>query len=122
MRFRLTLTLIFTFCGFTPLIATATNRAANDRQPNIVLIYADDLGYGDLACYGSELNKTPHLDQMAAEGARLEIERVQVTCRCQDCGSNFTVQELVFSCPSCQGVRVEMLSGRELSVESFEAE
>jgi Zn finger protein HypA/HybF involved in hydrogenase expression len=32
------------------------------------------------------------------------------------------VQELVFSCPSCQGVRVEMLSGRELSVESFEAE
>jgi hydrogenase nickel incorporation protein HypA/HybF len=47
---------------------------------------------------------------------------VQVTCRCQDCGSNFTVQELVFNCPSCQGVRVEMLSGRELSVESFEAE
>ena len=58
----------------------------------------------------------------SAEGARLEIERVQVTCRCQDCGSNFTVQELVFSCPSCQSVRVEMLSGRELSVESFEAE
>jgi hydrogenase nickel incorporation protein HypA/HybF len=57
-----------------------------------------------------------------AEGAQLDIERVQVTCRCQDCGSNFTVQELVFSCPSCQGVRVEMLSGRELSVESFEAE
>jgi hydrogenase nickel incorporation protein HypA/HybF len=57
-----------------------------------------------------------------AEGARLDIERVQVTCRCQDCGSNFTVQELVFNCPSCQGVRVEMLSGRELIVESFEAE
>ena len=57
-----------------------------------------------------------------AEGARLDIERVQVTCRCQDCGSKFTVQELVFSCPYCQGVRVEMLSGRELSVERFEAE
>ncbi len=57
-----------------------------------------------------------------AEGARLDIERVEVTCRCQDCGSNFTVQDLMFSCPSCKSNRVEMLSGRELSVESFEAE
>jgi hydrogenase nickel incorporation protein HypA/HybF len=57
-----------------------------------------------------------------AEGARLEIERVKVTGRCQECGSNFTVQELIFSCPACKSPKVEMLSGRELSVESFEAE
>lgn len=57
-----------------------------------------------------------------AEGARLDIERVEVTCRCQDCDSNFTVQDLMFSCPSCKSNRVEMLSGRELSIESFEAE
>ena len=56
------------------------------------------------------------------EGARLDIERVQVTGSCQDCGTDFTVEELVFSCPSCKGPRVQMLSGRELSVESFEAE
>ena len=56
------------------------------------------------------------------EGARLEIERVQVTCRCQDCGSDFSVEELIFFCPSCQGTKVKMLSGRELSIESFEAE
>jgi hydrogenase nickel incorporation protein HypA/HybF len=56
------------------------------------------------------------------EGARLEIERVQVTCRCRDCGSDFTLKELVFSCPNCGGAGVEMLTGRELSVESFEAE
>ncbi|MHC4199673.1 MAG: sulfatase-like hydrolase/transferase, partial [Planctomycetota bacterium] len=39
-------------------------------KPNIVLINCDDLGYGDLGCYGSGVNATPHLDRMAAEGVR----------------------------------------------------
>ncbi|MEM7534796.1 MAG: sulfatase [Chloroflexota bacterium] len=39
-------------------------------RPNIILIFADDLGYGDLGCYGSQRNRTPHLNQMAAEGMR----------------------------------------------------
>jgi len=41
------------------------------KQPNIILINADDLGYGDLGCYGSTVNDTPHLDKMAAGGLRL---------------------------------------------------
>ncbi len=40
------------------------------HTPNIILINCDDLGYGDLGCYGSTRNQTPHLDRLAAEGMR----------------------------------------------------
>lgn len=40
------------------------------KQPNIILINCDDLGYGDLGCYGSDVNRTPHVDRLAAEGMR----------------------------------------------------
>ncbi len=40
------------------------------KKPNIVLINCDDMGYGDLGCYGSTQNRTPALDRMAAEGMR----------------------------------------------------
>lgn len=43
--------------------------ASAQTPPNVILIYADDLGYGDLGCYGSS-NETPNLDRMAREGAR----------------------------------------------------
>jgi arylsulfatase A-like enzyme len=54
---------------FAPLAAL---HAANKPQgkPNIILILADDLGYGDLRCYGSEINNTPHIDALAKRGLR----------------------------------------------------
>jgi len=39
-------------------------------KPNVVIIYCDDLGYGDLSCYGSMDIQTPHLDQLAKDGVR----------------------------------------------------
>ena len=43
---------------------------ANDSKPNVVLIYADDIGYGDVSCYGAKRVTTPHIDRIAAEGIR----------------------------------------------------
>jgi arylsulfatase A-like enzyme len=44
--------------------------AARAEIPNVIFIVADDLGYGDLGCYGQKKIKTPHLDKLAAEGVR----------------------------------------------------
>ena len=54
----------FLFVLVLPLFSVAQTR------PNIIYIYADDLGYGELGVYGQEKIKTPHLDQLAAEGIR----------------------------------------------------
>lgn len=50
------------------LLCAATIRAAD--PPNIVLIFVDNFGNGDLACFGSQLHRTPHVDQLAAEGMK----------------------------------------------------
>lgn len=61
------LTLAALLTVFSP---TATAAEAETARPNLIFIMADDLGYGDLGCYGQEKIKTPTLDQLAAEGMR----------------------------------------------------
>lgn len=50
--------------------ATLPLVAASPERPNVIVIMADDLGYGDLSCYGAAAFQTPHIDQLAAEGLR----------------------------------------------------
>lgn len=52
------------------LLSLASLSPATAERPNIILIVADDLGFGDLGCYGQKQIQTPHLDQLAAEGMR----------------------------------------------------
>jgi arylsulfatase A len=66
--------------------------APKAEQPNIIVIFADDLGYGDLSCYGSKVIATPRLDQMAKEGLR------------------FT--DFYVASPFCSPSRASLLTGR----------
>ena len=52
------------------LSATVLSAEVDERPANVIIVFADDLGYGDLSSFGSPSIKTPHLDQMAREGVR----------------------------------------------------
>lgn len=55
---------------FLAALLVALPASAHAQRPNFVVIFADDLGYGDLGCYGHPTIRTPHLDRMAREGMR----------------------------------------------------
>jgi arylsulfatase A len=80
--------------GLLSVILTATSCSLLERNelPNFVVFLADDLGYGDLSCYGHPIIQTPNLDQFASEGVRLS-----------DCHSAGTV---------CSPSRAGLLTGR----------
>jgi len=61
--------------------AIGSQLAAADTKPNVVLIYADDIGYGDLGCYGATSVKTPNLDKLARQGVRFtDAHSSSATC------------------------------------------
>lgn len=67
-------------CGGSPAVPVvplpSTSPTPPPGPPSIVLILADDLGYGDLGAYGSTRNRTPNIDRLAAEGVRMTDFRV----------------------------------------------
>ena len=59
--------LIVLGAGMLPL-AACTDAEQQQKDPNVIFIIADDLGYGDLSCYGQEKFQTPNIDALAADG------------------------------------------------------
>ena len=59
---------LLTLLSWFPLLAAESKPAV--AKPNIIFILADDLGYGDLGCYGATKVKTPNIDRLAREGMR----------------------------------------------------
>lgn len=71
-------------------VVQSVAQAGEDRRPNFLIILTDDLGYGDLGCYGARDIATPHIDRMAKEGTQF---------------SSFYV------CPVCSPTRASLLTG-----------
>ncbi len=81
--------------GAASLAATDIGRASAKQtgaKPNVLVILVDDLGYGDLSCYGATDLKSPHIDKLVASGMRFD---------------NFYA-----NCPVCSPTRAALLSGR----------
>ena len=70
---HLTLSILFVSAIFS-------KPALEAGKPNFVIIFTDDQGYADLACYGNTKNKTPRLDQLAKEGTRFTSFYSQTVC------------------------------------------
>ena len=56
----------------TILVGSFLHLFAQASQPNIVLVFIDDMGWGDFSCFGNKAAKTPHIDRLAKEGVRFE--------------------------------------------------
>ena len=69
-----------TFLTSIPAVAAASAQSARRRPPNVIVLLTDDQGYGDLACHGNPLARTPHLDRLHAESVRFTNFHVDPTC------------------------------------------
>jgi len=71
---------LFALAVFASLVTGTVVQAADPAKPNIVFILADDLGYTDVACFGSKYYETPNIDRLASQGLKLRNHH-----HCQNC-------------------------------------
>ena len=79
--------------SLTGLLAVPTlsfGQVSIPQQPNIVIIVADDLGYGDLSCYGATALKTPGMDRLSTEGLRFTQRHCTAATSTPSCYSLLT--------------------------------
>ena len=62
--------ILLSFTCFLTVLLPNSLRAADAGRPNVIVIMADDLGYGDVSCYGATALKTPNIDRLSKEGLR----------------------------------------------------
>lgn len=80
------ISILFLFTVFLCLILSGCDSRGNRHddssieKPNFVIVFIDDMGYGDLGCFGSETIRTPRIDKMAEEGTRFTDFYVQPVC------------------------------------------
>lgn len=70
MKLLIPIGLLLAFCACSPTAEKPNDQTQASGKPNIVLIVADDHGFGDAGCYGNNMIKTPNIDQLAADGIR----------------------------------------------------
>jgi hydrogenase nickel incorporation protein HypA/HybF len=93
-------------------MAGARVRQVNIKVGKLSAVVPESLRF----CFSIASENTP------AAGAELAIEEVPVDARCSDCGHQWVIDNPVFVCPSCNSGKVDLLSGRELDIESIEME
>jgi hydrogenase nickel incorporation protein HypA/HybF len=82
----------------------------NVKVGKLSAIVTDSLRF----CFAVVTRETP------LEGAELAVQEIPVTARCNDCRNEWTIENPVFSCSRCSSGAVELLTGRELDIESIE--
>ncbi len=87
-------------------------RRVNLKVGRMSAIVPDSLRF----CFGVAAENTQVAD------AELNIEEIDVKAQCSDCGKQWIIENPVFVCPDCSSGKVEMLSGRELDIDSIEIE
>lgn len=92
--------------------AAGATAAMSGQRPNIVVVFTDDQGYGDLSCYGSQTLRTPRIDSLAQDGTRFTSFYAQVVCgpsRSALLTGRYPARSLGWSMPSSEVTLAELL-------------